>query len=476
MDVNKAWPAFEGTHSMDRLQAIGSATAMQRPVLNEVLTTPYTDEFDVVVAGGGASGLIAAVSASRLGARTLLLEHANCLGGTATYGMVAQWIGFYNRDTRVVGGIAKELADRVVALGGSEGFKQYLMAEASEHPIPIVHFAFNPEVVKIAADALAASTPLQVRFHTRVVAPIVANRRVTGVVVEDISGRSAIRARMVIDATGDAAVAFGAGVAMAPSECSDAANVQPCTLMFRLSNVDVASFRAIPRARKRELALQGIREGRIFWESLSFCSTPGNTDAICLMSRVSGIDATQAGDLSRAEVEGRQQIGSILSFLKEHVAGFQQATLAAIAGHVGVRETRRMAGRYTLTQEDILSFRHFPDSIALGAGPMDIHEAGGTGISLHVPARPFEIPMRCLMPASMSGLVVTGRAISATRQANGGARHMATAMALGEAAGVMAALEAASGADPNADAVRGVIQARGGFASATHATETFASQ
>lgn len=133
---------------------------MQRPVLNEVLATPYTDEFDVVVAGGGASGLIAAVSASRLGARTLLLEHANCLGGTATYGMVAQWIGFYNRDTRVVGGIAKELADRVVALDGSEGFKQYLMAEASEHPIPIVHFAFNPEVLKIAADALAASTPL----------------------------------------------------------------------------------------------------------------------------------------------------------------------------------------------------------------------------------------------------------------------------------------------------------------------------
>ncbi len=447
---------------------------MPQPHLKEVLETPYVDAFDVVVAGGGASGLVAAVSARRMGARTLLIEHANCLGGTGTYGMVAQWIGFYNRGTRVVGGIAKELADRVVALGGSEGFKQYLMAEASAQPIPIVHFAFNPEIVKIAADGLAASAQLPVRLHTRVVAPILDGQRITGVVVEDIGGRSAIRARVVIDATGDAAVAAGAGAAMAPPEAAGAAPTQPCTLMFRLSNVDVARFRAIARATKRELALQGLREGRIFWESLSFCSTPGNTDAICLMSRVSGVDATDALELSRAEVEGRQQVGSILAFLRERVPGFERATLAAVAGHIGVRETRRIAGRYTLTEDDILSFKRFPDSIALGAGPMDIHEAGGTGISLHVPAQPFEIPMPCLLPASLAGLVVTGRAISATRQANGGARHMATAMALGEAAGVMAALEAANGECPGADAVRSALRARGGLVSTEDATETFA--
>jgi hypothetical protein len=449
---------------------------MTPPPLQETLATPYLGDFDVVVAGGGASGLIAAVSASRLGARTLLIEHANCLGGTGTYSMVAQWIGFYNRATRVVGGIAKEFADRVVALGGSEGFRQYLMAEASASPIPLVHFAFNPETVKIAADALAANENLTVRLHSRVVATISDNERVTGVVIEDISGRSAVRARMVIDATGDAVVALGAGVAMAPSELSASTAVQPCTLMFRLSNVDVPRFRAIPRDAKRALALQGLAEGRIFWESLSFCSTPGNTDAICLMSRVSGVDATNAADLTRAEVEGRRQVGSILGFLKEHVAGFERATLAAIAGHIGVRETRRIAGQYTLSESDILSARRFPDSIALGAGPLDIHETGGTGISLHVPEQPFEIPMRCLVPQSIQGLVVTGRAISATRAANGGARHMATAMALGEAAGVMAALEAQQGHGADAQAVRQVIRGRGGFASAEDATEQFAAQ
>jgi hypothetical protein len=449
---------------------------MSTPILQEALATPYLGDFDVVVAGGGASGLIAAVSASRLGARTLLVEHANCLGGTGTYSMVAQWIGFYNRDTRVVGGIAKEFADRVVALGGSEGFRRYLMAEASDSPIPIVHFAFNPETVKIAADALAACDNLTVRLHSRVVAAITRGQEVTGVVIEDVSGRSAVGARRVIDATGDAVVALGAGVAMAPSELSTSTAVQPCTLMFRLSNVDVAAFRAIPRQAKRELALQGIAEGRIFWESLSFCSTPGNTDAICLMSRVSGVDATNATDLSRAEAEGRKQVGSILSFLKERVAGFERATLAAIAGHIGVRETRRIVGRYTLTEGDILASRHFPDSIALGAGPLDIHETGGTGISLHVPERPFEIPMRCLLPETVRGLVVTGRAISATRAANGGARHMATAMALGEAAGVVAALEASQGESATAEAVRQVIRDRGGFASTEDATEKYAGQ
>jgi hypothetical protein len=285
-------------------------------------------------------------------------------------------------------------------------------------------------------------------------------------VVEDCAGRAALAAKVVIDATGDAFVAHAAGVRMADPEVSSVRQAQPLTLMFRLSNVDVAAFRAIPRDRKRELAMAGLSQGRIFWESLSFCSTPGNTDAICLMSRVSGFDATNAEDLTCAELEGRRQVQSIVAFLREKIPGFQNAVLAAIAGHIGVRETRRIVGQYTLTETDILHAVRFPDSIALGAGPLDIHEAGGTGIALHMPEQPFEIPMRCLLPQDKDGLVLTGRAISATRAANGGARHMATAMALGEAAGVVAALQALSGTtDVPAEAVRGTLRKRGGFVS-----------
>lgn len=441
--------------------------------LSEHLKTPFIDEYDVIVAGGGASGLIAAVSASRAGARTLLVEHAGCLGGTGTYAMVAQWIGFFNRERQVVGGIAEELATRVVALGGSDGFRRYLMAEASASPIPMVHFAFNPETVKIACDGLALDAGVMLRLHSRAVAPVIVDGRVAGIVVEDASGRRAMKARVVIDATGDACIAHGVGARMADPEVSSGKDRQPFTLMFRLSNVDVARFRGIPRERKRELALQGLAEKRIFWESLSFCSTPGNTDAICLMSRVSGFDATDARDLTSAEIEGRRQVSSILGFLREHVAGFENAVLAAIAGHIGVRETRRVAGRYTLTQEDILACRRFPDSIALGAGPLDIHEAGGTGISLYVPEEPFEIPLRCLVPAEAQGLIVTGRAISATRAANGGARHMATAMALGEAAGVLAALQSRGGHEVDAQEVRTILRERGGHVSVDDAQRMF---
>lgn len=427
-------------------------TAITHPVAplsyEERLTTPIAGEYDVIVAGGGASGLIAAVSAARTGARTLLVEHAGCLGGTGTYAMVAQWLGFYNGETRVVGGLPLELTDLVKKLGGSDGFGRYVLAEASNKPIPLVNFPFNPEVAKIACDRLARESGVEVRLHTRIAAPMLKDGGICGVVVEDVGGRRAFRAPVVVEATGDAIVAASSGAAFEGGEGELRRRRQPCTLVFRLSNVDVARFRGLPREEKRALALEGVKAGRIFWESLSFCSTPGNTDAICLMSRIPEIDALDPVDLGRAESEGRNQVHSIVGFLRERVPGFERSTLANIAAHVGVRETRRIVGRYCLTEEDIVSGKRFADAIALGAGPMDLHEAGGTGISLWMPEHPFEIPLGCLLPASTPGLIVTGRAISATRSANGGSRHMGTAMALGEASGILASLSATRRVEP----------------------------
>ncbi len=431
------------------------------PPIAETLSTPLAGEYDVVVAGGGASGLVAAVAAARAGARTLLVEHSNCLGGTATYGMVAQWIGFFNRETRVVGGIAYELSERVRRLGGSDGFTRYVLAEASSNPVPIYNFPFNPETLKIAADRLALEAGVALRLHTRAVAPLVEGGRVAGVVLEDIAGRRAVRARLVVDATGDATLAAASGVGYAGTEEELRRERQPCTMVFRMSNVDVSRFRGLPREDKRALALEGLRGERIFWESLSFCSTPDHTDAICLMSRIPGIDALDPEDLTRAEIEGRRQVHSIVGFLRERVPGFERSSLAGIAAHVGVRETRRIEGLHTLTEEDIVGGVRFDDAVALGAGPMDLHEAGGTGIALWAPEHPFEIPMRCLVPRGIEGVLVTGRAMSATRSANGGSRHMGTAMCLGEAAGVLAAQLAASGASSQQPAaLAGAVRAR----------------
>ena len=173
---------------------------------------------------------------------------------------------------------------------------------------------------------------------------------------------------------------------------------------------------------------------------MSFCSTPNGHDAICLMSRITGVDALDDGDVSAAERTGRKQIRSIVGFLNREVPGFEKAILSSIASRIGVRETRRIVGDYMLTEEDIMQQRRFEDTIALGCGPMDVHDANGTGIVLYMPPAPFDIPMRCLLPKDIGGLIVSGRAICATREANGGARHMATAMALGQAAGTMAAI------------------------------------
>ncbi|MDB5503767.1 MAG: FAD-dependent oxidoreductase [Tardiphaga sp.] len=405
----------------------------------EQLSTTVAAEYDVIVAGGGAAGLVAAVTAARHGARTLLVERQGCLGGTATTGYVAQYIGFFNHGIQAVWGLPFEFTQRIVAAGGSEGFTKYMLAEASANPVPIHNFPFNPEIVKWVADEWAEEAGVEVALHANVTAVLKDGDRVGGVIVEDVAGRRAYRARVVVDASGDATPSYLAGVTMrAPEDEGQHGGRQPQSLVFRLSNIDVARFRAIPRDTKRALALEGVRRGEIFWESLSFMSTPGGVDAICLMSRILNIDPLDPRQASSAERIGRQQVKSIIGFLKREVPGFENAVLASIAPRIGVRETRRIIGDYTLTEHDILSGVTFPDSIALGCGPMDIHDAQGTGIKLFVPPGPFEIPMRCLIPVGVEGLIVTGRTISATRAANGGARHMATAMALGQAAGSMA--------------------------------------
>jgi ribulose 1,5-bisphosphate synthetase/thiazole synthase len=405
----------------------------------ERFDTIVAAEYDVIVAGGGAAGLVAAVTAARHGARTLLVERQGCLGGTATTGYVAQYIGFFNHGVQAVRGLPFEFTQRIVKAGGSDGFASYLLAEASANPVQIQNFPFNPEVVKWVADEWAQEAGVDVALHTNVVGVLKHGNRVEGLIVEDVAGRRAYRGRVVVDASGDATAAHFAGVAMrGPDDEDSHGGRQPQSLVFRLSNIDVARFRAIPREAKRALALEGVRRGEIFWESLSFMSTPGGVDAICLMSRILNIDPLDPRQASDAERIGRQQVKSIVGFLQREVPGFEKAVLASIAPRIGVRETRRIVGDYTLTEQDILSGAAFSDSIALGCGPMDIHDAQGTGIKLFMPPAPFEIPMRCLLPADVEGLIVTGRAISATRAANGGARHMATAMALGQAAATMA--------------------------------------
>jgi FAD dependent oxidoreductase len=394
------------------------------------------ERFGVVVAGGGASGLMACVAAARCGAKVLVVESSGCFGGAATTSMVAQWLGFYNGETCAVGGLPIEYAERIAAQGGTLGFENYVLAEASAQPMNLKRLPFNPEIVKLVSDELVLECGASALLHARVVGVTMTANRLASVDIQTSSGRMRVAGTCFIDATGDAVLARGAGVPLKGPEAGR--DRMGMSLVFRLSHVDVAKFRRLPRPDKRAIALEGIKSGELFWDVLSV-SPVGSSDAICLMSHIDGLDALEANELTRAELIGRYQIGRIAGFLKRRMPGFEHAELAGIASHIGVRESVRLDGDYLLTQDDVMTARNFEDSIALGCGPLDVHEEGGR-LRLFMPPMPFEIPIRVMTSPAVGNLIVTGRAISATCEANGAIRHQATAMALGQAAGHLAAL------------------------------------
>jgi hypothetical protein len=392
------------------------------------------DHFDVVVAGGGASGLMAAVAAARQRARVLVVEASGCFGGAGTAAMVAQWLGFYNGETCAVGGLPMEYAERVVARGGARGFENYILAEATTQPLHLKRLPFNPEVAKLVADELVLESGASALLHARIAGATCTRDRIGAVHIETNGGRVEIKATCFIDASGDAVVARSAGAPLKGMEAGQCR--MGMSLVFRLSHVNVEAFRAVSRQEKRAIALEGIAAGELFWDVLSV-SPVGVSDAICLMSHLDGLNSLDGSDLTKAELIGRYQVGRITGFLKRRMPGFESCELAAIASHIGVRESVRLDGDFELTEADVMNSTAFDDSIALGCGPLDVHEEGGK-LRLIMPGRPFEIPVRTMTSSLVRNLVVTGRAISATREANGAIRHQATAMALGQAAGHLA--------------------------------------
>lgn len=399
----------------------------------------FHDTYDVLVAGGGPSGLIAAVAAARSGARTALIESHGFLGGTATAGMVAQIYGFfYGTERRIVGGLPFEFVQRLEQSGASTGFYDYTMAELTDFAVVARTLPFDPELYKCIADDFAQSAGVHLQYHTSVIDTIVdEDGRVAGGVTASNEGVRRLSAAVTIDCTGDGVVALRAGCSELPSD-----EVQPMTLCFRMGNVDLARYKALSREEKRRLVQRGLAEGRLFWQGMSVTPTPNAGEVLSLTSRVLNRSSRSAADVTAAEIEGRKQVRLTIDFLRENVPGFENARLVAIAPHIGIRETRRIRGVAMLDDDTVLRGMIPADTVALGGGPVDIHEAGGAAFKeLRLPeGGPFGIPYGALIPAERSGLLVAGRCLSATRAAYSAVRHMGNCMAMGHAAGVAAAL------------------------------------
>jgi len=447
------------------------------------------NESDVIVCGAGTAGAVAAIAAARTGARTLLVDQYGTVGGMASTGM--SFLGVSDAaGRRALGGIGRELFERLAELG----------AAFQDRPDKQTGSVTSADPAALSQMLLAMLVEAGVSFllHSFCVDTVTDGRGVRGIIVANKAGLELLPARVLVDATGDGDVAARAGARFIAGRLQDRL-MQPVTRIFRLAGVRVDEMLAYLRAHPEEMDLPERWSGGAAYTADDLQSESVVMDAFPSFvaearrageltvprdrigietspvpgvvtinaTRVHAVDGTDPDELSRAEVETQRQMFEIFRFLKRRVPGFREARLLDAAYQVGVRETRHIVGEYVLTLEDILEGRDFPDTVARGAYPLDLHDlhagatvlgqtVGGGGVTLRTIQRAYGIPCRCLIPAEVDGVVVAGRAISASHEAAGSIRGQAVCMATGHAAGTIGALSAAAHVTPRRIDIRAV--------------------
>ncbi len=393
---------------------------------------------DVLVVGGGSAGCCAAIAAARSGARVVLVERYGFLGGTSTQ-ILDTFYGFYTPGTKAIKVVGGVMDDVVAALQARNMALRRPNTYGAGDGI-----TYDPETLKTIWEQLALEAGVHLHYHTLVLDALVEQGRVVGVVAGSKGGMFEFRASAVIDASGDADVAAAAGASY--ESTTGGAKMQSLTTTFRVANVDVERARSVPRKEMERLMAQAIEQGyRLPRKEGSIHITPLPGIMATNMTRVGNIDATDPQQLTAAEVEGRRQAFEYMRFLRDCVPGYENAVLSNLSAQIGVRESRRVQGDYWLTREDVIAARDFPDTIARCGAPIEDHHAGSDTHWEYLPdGATYGIPYRCLLPQQFEGLLVAGRCLSASHNAHASVRSMGQCMAMGQAAGVAAAMSAAN--------------------------------
>lgn len=423
--------------------------------------TKIQGAYDVLVTGAGTAGIIAAVAATRNGAKTLLLERGGFLGGHIATQLLEHSAGWYDaKGSPTVGGLPNELVKRLQEAKASPGHVRDDTGY-TRFRLPVDH-----EMFKSVVTAWMVDEGVDFLVYSPAVA-VVEEGDAVAVIVENKSGRLAYTARAVVDATGDADICALAGCDFL-NEADSA--TQPVSLLFKLGGIDhhalldyvsanPAEFKlgVDPTALRGEpfanlwgfsdLLAKGYGSGLLSLArtELHYAGHVETGEAVINATRIAA-DATDAADMARAEAELRKQVLEFLAFFRELVPGCKNAFLSATAACVGVRESRRIKGLSVLADQDVRDGRGFADAVARGGFPMDSHDPHGKGMdgTEHVPAG-YDIPFGALLPDRGPNVVVAGRCISAERRALASARITGTCMAMGQAAGTAAALSVEAG-------------------------------
>ncbi len=413
-------------------------------ILEPAQKIPVEKEVDICVIGGSCTGVFAAVRAARLGAKVAVIEKQNSFGGVAASGFIHIWHSLYDnlQQQKIISGLTEEVLDSLGKLGVLIDKQKELRVEDKST------FYFNSEELKIELDQLVLSHEILPYLHTQFAGSLVEDGRIKAVFIQNKNGRSAIKAKVFIDASGDGDLAVSSGLKYYYHEF-----MQPPTACCKLIyNEKEAGLEQLILRHGEEFGL-GRDRG---W----YASIPGNQNFYMkALTHVFHVDCCDANQLTFAEMEGRRQIRAYMNLARKYYGG--EITLAGLCSGIGIRETRQIRCEYRLTREDVTEGRKFEDAVANSSYPIDIHNPDGTmeiyGLSGTIkkilldgttetgrwreaegsPAY-YQIPYRCMINRKMDNLIVAGRMIDMDSAAFSSARVMVNTNQLGEAAGVAA--------------------------------------